>query len=416
MITMTAQCHRINHVFPSIDKRYLIVVGALLVQSVTIGCMFSYGVFFSYLESEFSWSRTLLSSASSIAFFCMGVLAIVGGRLNDRYGPRQVLMFTGVCTASAYGFMYFLSAPWQLLLIYSILVGVGLSTHDVVTLSTVARWFPRRRGMMSGVVKVGAAFGQITVPLAALAMIGAVGWRSAFLGLGLTALVLLMLAAWLIGIKATIPNTQTAPTAEPAGLDFAEARGTRQLWTLCAMQFLFFGSLTTVPTHIVPHGMDSGMTAVVAASILSAIAASSIAGRLLVGVLVDKIGGRKAFLVCVVPLSLSLLSLVFISNPKFLFGFALFYGFAHGGLFTLVSPLVAEYFGMKAHGVIFGTILFFGTIGGASMPIVTGMIFDAQGSYTVAFIVLALMAVAGMLLAWTLSPPAELRQMQSARG
>ncbi|OED36360.1 hypothetical protein AB833_27440 [Chromatiales bacterium (ex Bugula neritina AB1)] len=367
--------------------------------------MFSYGVFFGYLESEFSWSRTLLSSASSIAFFCMGVLAIAGGRLSDRYGPRLVLIFTGVCTASAYCFMYFLSAPWQLLLIYSMLVGIGLSTHDVVTLSTIAKRFPRRRGIMSGVVKVGAAFGQITVPLIALALIGSYGWRNAFLLMGLSAFVLLVLAAWLIGIKPAGAQSQYQTVSEKPGLDFTEARGTRQLWTLCAMQFLFFSSLTTVPTHIVPHGMDSGMSAAVAASVLSAIAASSIGGRLVIGMLVDKIGVRRGFLISVVPLCLSLVSLVFIQDPKFLYGFAVFYGFAHGGLFTVVSPTVAEYFGMKAHGVIFGTILFFGTFGGAAMPIVAGMIFDEQGSYLSAFIVLAVMSVVGFFLACTLSPP-----------
>ena len=82
-----------------------------------------------------------------------------------------------------------------------------------------------------------------------------------------------------------------------------------------------------------------------------------------------------------------------------LYVFAFFYGFAHGGLFTVVSPTVAEYFGMRAHGVIFGAIVFFGTLGGASMPIVTGMIYDRLGSYDIAFIVLTLLAALSFFLA-----------------
>jgi len=183
------------------DKRYLIVVGAVLVQATTIGCVFAYGVFFTVLEAEFGWSRTLLSIATSIAFFNMGVFAILAGRLTDRFGPRGVLIFTALSTGLAYVLMYFLSAPWQLLAIYGLLVSLGLATHDVVTLSTIARWFPRRRGMMSGIVKVGAAFGQMSVPVLAVILIAAVGWRSAFLILGIGAACLLVIAAMLVGIK-----------------------------------------------------------------------------------------------------------------------------------------------------------------------------------------------------------------------
>lgn len=387
------------------DKRYYIVAGALLVQSVTIGCMFAYGVFFKSLETEFGWSRTLLSAATSVSFLCMGILAIVAGRLNDRYGPRWVLAFSGICTGAGYCSMYFLQAPWQLLIVYSILVGVGLSTHDVVTLSTVARWFPRRRGIMTGVVKVGTAVGQMVVPLIAFAMIGAIGWRLAFVGLGVSAVVLLMVAVVLIGVKATAPAASTEGPVEKKGLTFAQARRSPQLWIMCAMQFFFFASLVSIPTHIVSHGIDIGMSAAVAATLLSVIAASSIIGRLMVGFFVDKLGGRRAFLLCIASLFISLSMLVVFEGGRFLYLFSLFYGFAHGGLFTVVSPAVAEYFGMREHGVIFGTILFFGTMGGAIMPIVTGMIFDSTGSYTVAFVVMAAMAFIGLILAFSLSVP-----------
>ena len=81
------------------------------------------------------------------------------------------------------------------------------------------------------------------------------------------------------------------------------------------------------------------------------------------------------------------------------------YGFAHGALFVVVSPTAAEYFGMRAHGAIFGTILFFGTLGGSVGPILTGLTFDALGSYQPAFITLALAAALGLGLARTLPKP-----------
>ncbi len=388
------------------DRRYLIVIGALLVQSVTIGCVFAYGVFFTVLEDEFGWSRTELSSAAAFAFLCMGCLAIVAGRLTDQFGPRWVVLVSGLCTGAAYLLMYFLSAPWQLFLIYGLLVGVGLAAHDVVTLSTVARWFPRHRGVMSGVVKVGTAVGQMLVPLAAVLLISSVGWRLSFVVLGLCASLLLVVAAWLIGIKPEQVSAADRKPSEPlSGLSFKQARHTPQLWILCAMQFFFFASLTTIPTHIVPYGIDGGMTTAAAALILSMIAGSSIFGRLLVGLSADRLGGRRAFMICLAGLFGSLASLLIIQNISLLFVFAVFYGFSHGGLFTVVSPTVAEYFGMRAHGVIFGTIVFFGTLGGSSMPVITGMIYDYFGSYNIAFTVLTVMAALSLCLTALLGRP-----------
>jgi len=396
------------------DSRYTIVAAAFLIQAVVIGGMFAYGVFFKVLETELGWSRTLLSASSSLAFLVMGVFAILGGRLSDRFGPRWVLSITGLSFGLGYGLMSFMQAPWQLFVLYGVLIGLGLSTHDVVTLSTVARWFERRRGMMTGVVKVGTACGQIIIPLLAAALITAFGWRTACLLLGVVSALLLVIAAQ--GLRAAPQPiassaesgsaTKARATVESAatGLSLSAAARTRQLWTLCAAQFMFFPALVTVPVHIVAHGMDLGMAATHAAGVLSLIGAVSILGRLFVGSAVDRIGGRRALILCFVLLLLSLLWLRWIDAPWMLFVFALVYGFAHGGFFTVVSPTVAEFFGMSAHGAIFGVILFFGTIGGAFGPLLAGAVFDTTGSYAIAFNTLAVLALVGLLLVVSLRP------------
>ena len=132
--------------------------------------------------------------------------------------------------------------------------------------------------------------------------------------------------------------------------------------------------------------------------------APSIAGRLAVGFLVDLIGGKRAYILCYLILASSLAALIGTNSTGLLFGVVAFYGFSHGGLFTVVSPTVASYFGMRAHGAIFGSLLFFGTIGGAIGPILTGYVFDQTGSYQIAFTGLAVCAVLGLLLVWSLPP------------
>ena len=382
-----------------LDRRYLIVAGACLTQFTVIGLLFSYGLFFKSLEAEFGWSRTLLSAASSLAFLMMGALAMLGGRLNDRFGPRLVLGVTGLLYGIGFMLVANISAAWQLFAIFGTFLALGLSTHDVVTLSTIARWFERKRGIMSGIIKVGTATGQVAVPPVAALLITVLGWRQALLVLGIMAAILLVLAASLMRAP---PRPVGAATPTETGATFAEARRDRVFWTLCSMQFLFFTALMTIPLHLAIHGMDLGMSRASAATLLSAIGASSIVGRLTVGALVDKIGGKNAITLCFVFLLSSLIGFTLASAPCVLFVVVAIYGFAHGGLFTVVSPAVAEYFGVRAHGAIFGTILFFGTIGGAIGPILAGQIFDRTGSYQPAFITLAVFMTIAMLLVLTL--------------
>ncbi|MEZ5653863.1 MAG: MFS transporter [Burkholderiaceae bacterium] len=410
-------------------RRRRVFVSAFVVQFVIIGGMFAYGVFFKALENELGWSRTLLSAATSIAFFVMGVFAMVAGRANERFGPRVVLTVAGLCYALGYLLMVWMSAPWQLFLLYGGMVGIGLAAHDVTTLSTVARWFPQRRGLMTGFVKTGTALGQMILPLAAAALVTQFGWRSACLALGLGAGIALFLAAQGMSfpesdetsraVRDESPGNGTGasvahgaaggarastPAASAGGWPFAEARRTRQFWTLCALQFMFFPSLMTVPVHIVAHGVDLGLDVGRAAAVLALIGGISMVGRVLVGGFVDRIGGRRAYLICFGALVLSLFGLLSITSPVWLFAFALVYGFSHGGFFTVVSPTIAELFGLRSHSTIFGIVLFCGTLGGAIGPLLAGMVFDASRSYQPAFMILTGLAVLGLLLVPTLQP------------
>lgn len=380
----------------SLDRRYFVVLGACTIQFTIVGLLFSYGLFFKELETTYGWSRTLLSSCSSLAFFMMGVLASLGGHLSDRLGPRIVLAVTGLFCGVGYLLLAHVDAAWQLFVVFGVFIALGMATHDVVTLSTVARQFHRRRGLMTAVVKVGTALGQITLPLLAAFLIATFDWRQALTILGVGAVCTLLFGASLMTRPAAPAGAEGAAAASGVGL--REARSDRVLWMLCAVQFCHFSSLTTIPLHIVVHGMDLGMSAAYAASLLSVMAASSIVGRLTVGGSADRIGGKRALLLCFVPLILGLLSFLFIGVPWLLFGAVAIYGFAHGGLFTVISPTIAEYFGLRSHGAIFGIVVFFGTIGGATGPILAGGIFDLTNSYSLAFVTLACLAAIGLML------------------
>ena len=378
---------------------YRVFAGAFLTQLVVIGFLFAFGLLFKEFENQYGWSRTLLSSCSSVAFFVMGVLALLTGRLSDKYGPRPVLAISGIGYGVGFVLMSQVTHPWQILFIFATFIGLGMGTHDVVTLSTVARWFYEQRGLMTGLTKVGTAIGQIIIPPSVAYLIINYGLQKSLILMGISAIILLFSAALVMSHP---PETAEPDATKLKQVSKSGARKSVTFKKLCAIQFLFFPTLMTIPLHIAVHGIDLGMTFGQASFLLTTIGAASIVGRLFIGFFLDLMGCRYAYLICFTPILISLIGLLFFTHHSLIFFFMAIYGVGHGGLFAIVSPTVAGYFGMKEHGALFGTILFFGTISGAIGPILIGYAFDQFGNYNAGFTVLALLIAFGLTLVMTL--------------
>jgi MFS family permease len=393
---------------------YNIVITSFFIQAVCIGAMFTYGVFFREFQQEFGWSRALISGASSTAFFVMGTGAVIAGTLNDRIGPRIILTVSGVFLGLGYLLMSQINVPWQLYVLYGLFAGIGFSTHDVIILSTIARWFVKYRGMMSGIVKVGTGAGQFLGPLMASVLISGFGWRNAYLIIGGSVLAGLVALAQFMkrdpGKMGLLPDGEKqntdgkTPPEEDNGVSLRATLHSMQFWGICFAEFAVFFCLLTIPVHIVPHAMDQGLKPAMAAFVLSTIGGASILGRLVMGTANDKIGGKYSLMTCFIILIVSFVLLQFTGSPWMMFLFAFIYGFAHGGFFTVMSPMIAEFFGMGSHGQLFGIVLFFGTMGGAIGPMLTGYLFDITGAYQMAFIVLTAFAIVGLIPIMLLRP------------
>lgn len=192
--------------------------------------------------------------------------------------------------------------------------------------------------------------------------------------------------------------------SETPSLPLHVAVRTLQFWTLCIAEFAIFFCLLTTIVHIVPHAQDQGLAPTVSAAVLSTIGGVSMLGRIVMGTANDGIGGKRSLIICFIILIGSLGWLQVADSALMLFIFAVIYGFAHGGLFTVMSPTVAELFGTGSHGLLFDMVLFSGTIGGSVGPLMTGYIFDLTGSYQAAFIVLTALAMVGLVLIISLRP------------
>lgn len=388
---------------------YNIVASGFGIQAVGIGIFVAFGVFFKPLLADFGWSRATLSGAQSLALLIAGFLGILVGRLNDRFGPRIVMTVAGFFFGLGLLLMSGLNNVWQLYLFYGVVVGIGLSSIDIIPLSTIARWFVRRRGMMTGVAKVGTGTGQFVIPLVASILIAAYGWRNSYVIIGAVAMVLLISIGQLLrrdpAGKGLLPDgdresqTESSKPAE-TGFYLHEALRTRQFWTICLAYLATMFCLLIIMVHIVPHATDIGISSTTAAGILSAIGGISMAGRFVTGIAIDRIGNRRSMIICFVLLILALLWLQLAKELWMLSLFAVVYGFAHGGLFTVISPIVAEYFGLRMHGALFGIVFFSSMVGGAAGPVIAGHIFDTTQSYSLAFwICTAVAAIAlGLIL------------------
>lgn len=393
---------------------YNILAAGFIIQGICYGAMFTFGVFFKEFQTEFGWSRAMISGASSFAFLTGGAFGIPAGRLNDKIGPKALSVVISILFGLGYLLLSRLQTPWQLYLIYGLPVAVGFGAFDVITLSTVSRWFVRSRGMMSGVVKVGTGSGQVLMPLFAAALIAAYGWRSTYMILAVVIIVLLMAAALVmrhnpreIGLLPDNdpyePSTPGSDSRDP-GMPLKEIFRTKQFWAINLAEFCSFFCLLTIVVHIVPHAIDQGLAPGTAAGVISAIGGMSIVGRFVLGSAYDRIGGKRSLMICFIILFCSFIWLQVAGSAWMLFLFAVVYGFAHGGLFTVVSPTVAELFGTGSHGVLFGIVLFSGNIGGAISPILAGRIFDVMGSYRIIFLMLIVVAATGFVLVSLLRP------------
>ena len=393
---------------------YVVVGAALLIMTVTFGAYNSFGIFFDRMLADFNWTRAITSGGFSLSWIMQGLLGIVMGRLNDRFGPRVVLTVSGVLVGLGYLLMSQLSAAWQLYLFYGVIIGSGMGGCWVPLVSTVARWFTKRRTLMTGVVLTGIGIGTLVAAPVISRLISAYDWRMSYIMVGGVVLGVVVLAAQLLRRDPARTRRRAfdggeqerqESVAETGSLSLRQAGRTRQFWLTSGMFFCFGFCVYTVLTHIVLHATGLGISSTSAANILAAAGGLSIAGRIVLGSAADRFGNRRVFIIGFILMAATLFWLVPARELWALYLFAVVFGFAFGGCATSESPLVAGLFGLRSHGLILGVINLFGfTLGAAVGPLIGGYIFDSTSSYQLAFIVCGALSVAGLILTVLLSP------------
>lgn len=368
--------------------------------------IYSFGVFLKPVAEEFGWSRALTSGAYSLSMVLTGLISMGAGRMTDIYGSRLVVTVGGIFFGAAYLLMSHISAGWQLYLFWGLMVGVGLSTGFVPLASTTARWFTRRRGLMVGIVVSGVSVGTMFGPLVSSYLILDRGWRTSYFVFGILSLVLMVLFAQFLrrdpGQTGQVPYggepVQKGSIIGDRGLNFRGALRTRRLWMLFTTYILIGLSQMAVMVHIVPHATDLGVSTIAAANIMTIVGGIGIPSRVIFGGVADKYGNKGTLISGLVMLAVALFLLQPAKDLWALYIFAAIFGIGYACEVAMMSPLVAELFGLRAHGAILGSVNFSYFIGSAIGPLLAGYMFDRAGNYHSAFLLCAILLVVGIVL------------------
>ncbi len=402
---------------PKFFYGWIIVTAASGVILVMYGTLATFGIFFEPLLTDFGWSRTMTAGAFSLVIIIRGSLFVVTGRLTDKYGPRIVVTTGGFLLGMGYLLMSQISSVWHLYLFYGVFIGVGMSSAWIPQVSTVARWFEKRRGLAISMAPAGEGFGILIMVPVARWLISIYDWRSSYIVVGIIALVFVIAAAQFLrrdpSQMGLLPYGERevkkqSSNLEAAGLSLREAIHTREFWLLSTVYFGFLFCLNTILAHIIIHTTGLGISATSAANILAIIGGMSVIGRLAMGVFADRAGSKSAIIIGLTILTMALLWLQLASVAWMLYLFAGIFGFVFGGLIIQFPLITAERFGLTSHGTIFGIVSFIAIMGGALGTVSVARIFDITGSYQLGFFISAAASAIGLMLA-LLSRPIQKR-------
>ncbi len=389
------------------------VAATFVIMMIANGVYNAFGIFLKPVLIEFSWTRAITSGAFSLSMITFGLLGIVMGALNDRFGPRMVLSLCAFLLGLGYLLVSQVGAIWQLYLFYGVIIGAGMGGSWTPLLSTVARWFIERRGLMTGIVLTGMSAGTLIAPPIASWLVSTYDWRVAYIILGFVVLVVVTLAAQFLRLEPTharqspyneARTKEQLPELATKGFSLRGALRTKQFWMVLIIFFCHGFRLFAIIIHIVPHAIDLGIAPASAANILATHGGLSIVGMVVMGSVADRIGNKQACIIGFALTAAALFWLVPATEAWKLYLFAGAFGFGQAGSSVTQSPIVAELFGLRSIGLTLGIVSLAFTIGGAVGPFLTGYIFDISGSYQVAFLVSAAISIIGLILTALLTP------------
>lgn len=416
-----------------IHYAWIILLLSFLALLSAQGVRLSFGAFIIPWENDFSTNRSMISLIAFISYLIFAISQPYVGKLIDKYGVRSVISISILLIGLTTILTFFVTNPWQLMILYGIITSIGFGgASNVAGSIAIANWFVKKKGFAIGLMSAGTAGGQLLLVPLSIYLNEQLGWKTTVLLLGcfLTFIIFPLIVLFLrtfpadknlvaYGAKENKRNLEDHNTiAKPALSIFQLLRKKEFLF----LMFPFFVCGVTITglidTHLIPFAQFCGFSPTTTGTAVSVLAGFNIMGTVLSGYLADRFSCKNllAFLYGTRALSIVLLLIIvnditlfgfFVSQSHLLILFAISFGIVD---FATVAPtikLTTEYFSHLSVGVIFGWIYLSHQIGSALGSFVPGLLFDMTGSYNVSFIASILLLVGATSLSMLL-PQARL--------
>jgi len=379
----------------------LALAACFLVLFVGGGARFAIGLTFRPMVDEFGWARGELGLAVAAYMLVSAVATFIAGRLADRLSPRALLIGGAVIGGIGIGLMSLVTQPWHALLLYGVVFAIGNGIASLVIVGViVVRIYPARAGLANAVAISGMSVGQLVMIAVLAGLLAQIGWRSVFVWIGIAHLALLPLLFALPGASRTQPGG--------AAVSLGEAARTGRFWLLLAIYAICGFDDFFVTTHVAAFAQDRGLGILAAGNLLAFMGLTGLAGVVASGFTSDRLGPvwptAAAFAARVVVFGW----IAFDQSPVSIALFALVFG----ATFLVTAPLtvvfVRESFGTKNLGALTGLITMVHQIFGGIGAYAGAAIFDATGTYDLAFVAMLASAVLAFALTAMLARPTRL--------
>lgn len=402
-----------------VANRWAIVIAAIFMQ-LALGAVYAWSVFVKPLQqANPHWNKTDVTTTFTLAIFFLGVGSTIGGFWMDRTGPRLVATAAGVC----YGLGVFLSgfagsSLQALWLTYGVLGGIGMGLGYIVPVATLVKWFPDKRGLITGLAVGGFGAGAVITAPVATKLIGTpgVGVYKTFSILGVIYFIFVVVAAQFYrnpppGYRPAGWQPTAAQVSQRASRDYTlgESLRTWQWFVLWAILFLNVSAGIMLISQASSMAQEIfGVSAITAASLVSLISIFNGGGRVFWAWLSDIITRRYVFLIMFLLQCVLFLVMVRAATAKtypLFVVMALIVALCYGGGFGTMPSFAADYFGPKYSGFVYGTMLTAWGAGGILGPILIAQVRDRTGGYTQAMVIIAIIMLLSAILPFIVRPP-----------
>lgn len=406
-------------------NRGLIVLFAGLGVNLMLGTLYAWGVISKALISQYGWTatQTQLPYMTACAVFAFSMMP--GGKLQDRLGPRPIIMTSAILAGIGFIFAGYFLTLLSLTIGFGIIFGMAMGSGYAAPTPAAIKWFhPSKRGIVSGVVVSGFGLAPVYVAPLTTYLLDNFGISITFYSLGIGFFIGIMILAQLIknppvGYCAPVPAnyvSKDAPGKKPSvakEYHWREMIKTKQffmLWTmLCFGTFaglLVIGQLSNIGLE--QAGIQAAFTLTIIYAIFNAF------GRISWGVIMDKIGGKRSLLFMFMIQVVFFAAKPFFTTPLTLMISIAAIGFTFGGMLTVFPAMTGNYYGMKNFGMNYGMVITAWGIGGVLGPLLGGIVRDVTGVYTYSYMASAVISFMGAMISLKISAPDEKHEVHPA--